>query len=410
MNNENAPGVAPVTSAERIGEMDVLRGFALLGVMLANLGWFAFTDFTSTPEQRDAWTSNPADWYSMIALQWLVSDKANTLFATLFGIGFWVMMERLKARGGDFERIYLRRLTIMLLFGLAHFLLLWPWDILHMYAIVGFALFAMRGLSMRAMLWIGLPLALFAKPLVDMIRKETGLDEWSRGFVFGEEAEAVRQNVIAGSDYFAWVGEFARLAYYEYIVGGVFVAWWLYVLGRFLVGAWIARKGWLSRTRELLPNIRKIFLICLPLGLALEGVATAFEFDYLEGPKHVDKFIHYVGVPILDVGYATGLILLFNSNSWSFLARMFAPVGRMALTNYVVQSFFYFFLLTGIGPGLSMVGKLGPSQTLPMCFAFFAAQIVFSYMWLKAYRFGPLEWCWRALTYGEKPRMRLAKG
>jgi len=406
--NDKATGVAPVTSAERIGEMDVLRGFALLGVLLANLGWWSFTSFTATQEQRDGWMAVAENRNSIMLLNWLVSDKANTLFATLFGIGFWVMMERLKAKGGDFNRIYLRRLTILALAGFAHFYLFWPWDILHMYALTGFVLFALRGLSMRAMLWIGLPLAIFARPAVEYWRKVSGLEEMGHDMVFSPAATEARQQVILNGDYWSWVQEYARVAYYDYWATYLFVAWWLYVLGRFLIGAWIARQGWLSRTSELLPQIRKIFYISFPIGLALEALATGVEFDMvgLSGPW--TKFIHFFGVPMLDIGYATGLILLFHSKSWSFFPKMFAPVGRMALTNYITQSFLYFYLVTGVGPGLGMAGKISPPNIMLICFAFFAAQIVFSHWWLARYRFGPLEWCWRALTYGEKPRMRIA--
>ncbi|WP_265569681.1 DUF418 domain-containing protein [Sphingomicrobium nitratireducens] len=406
MEDQLKTGAAPVTSAERIGELDVLRGFALLGVLLANLGWFAFTGNTATGEQREAWLAASDNRAALLGLSWLVSDKANTLFGTLFGIGFWVMMERLRAKGADFERIYLRRLVVLTVFGFIHMFFIWPWDILHMYALMGFALFALRGLSMKAMLWAGLVLGLFAKPTIDWIRKITGLKDWSEGVVFNDSAEAARQQVLHGGDYGAWVANYYEVAKYEYVLGALVVGWLLYVLGRFLVGAWIARKGWFQRMGDLLPQVRRLCMVTLPLGLAMEALYTAMEFDFLSAPEPLPHFLHYLGVPILDIGYATGLILLFHSGSWSFLARMFAPVGRMALTNYVMQSFLHMFVLTGIGPGLALAGRIGPAQVMALCFAFFALQIVFSHLWLKAFRFGPLEWAWRALTYGEMPAMR----
>lgn len=111
---EHKPSAAaPVTSAERIGELDILRGFALLGVLIANLVWFSFSEAVSTEAQRQSFLAGDLNRYSAVAVTLLVSDKANTLFAVLFGIGFWVQQERLKARGADFERIYLRRLTVL---------------------------------------------------------------------------------------------------------------------------------------------------------------------------------------------------------------------------------------------------------------------------------------------------------
>ena len=126
MDRESATGAAPVTSSERIGEMDVLRGFALLGVLIANIVWWASWKFSSPVDVIDVYFNDTTQSSTLMLVQWLVSDKANTLFAFLFGMGFWVQMERMEARGADFKRIYMRRLTILLAMGVAHLFLFWP--------------------------------------------------------------------------------------------------------------------------------------------------------------------------------------------------------------------------------------------------------------------------------------------
>ncbi|WP_265528375.1 DUF418 domain-containing protein [Sphingomicrobium marinum] len=407
MGRSSATGAAPVTSSERIGEMDVLRGFALLGVLIANIVWWTAWKFSTPVEQVDVHFADPVYSQFLMGVQWLVSDKANTLFAVLFGMGFWVQMQRLEARGADFKRLYMRRLTILLAIGVAHLFLFWPWDILHMYAMMGFALFALRGLSMRAMLFGGAAMALLARPIVDWLKDLSGLSDRGFQMVFTTDATAARHAAFIGDDYGAWVREVFNLHWYEYLSSGLIVGWLLYVLGRFLIGAWVARQGWLQRAGDLLPHIRKLCLICLPLGLALEGIYAAMQFDLLPQIFFVSSAIHAVGVPLLDVGYATGLILLFHSNSWGWLPRLFAPVGRMALTNYIMQSVLYFWLLYGIAGGLSMAGRIPPPTALAIGLGFFALQTAFSHYWLKAYRYGPLEWVWRTLTYGERPGFRL---
>lgn len=399
-------GAAPITSQERLGELDVLRGFALLGVLIANFVWFAFGETTATDAQRQTWMSFELNRYAILFTEVFVNDKANTLFAFLFGMGFWIQMDRLKARGGAFERIYLRRLTILLLFGAAHMILLWPWDILQQYALVGFLLFALRGLSLRTMLLAGIVLAVAARPLFKYVFEIAGISTATDKIMFSETAILHRQAVFAGDSYSAWVQETLRLAHYDYLASGLIVAWSFYVLGRFFLGAYVARKRWLQRAGELLPAMRRIFLIALPLGLLAEGTQTAMHNDFLQGPEFVKEALHAVGVPILALGYATGLILLFHSSRWHWLAALFAPVGRMALTNYVLQGVMMFLLLYGIGPGLALAGRIAPAETLSISLIFFALQIAFSHWWLKRYRFGPLEWAWRALTYGERPAFR----
>ncbi|WP_343344492.1 DUF418 domain-containing protein [Sphingomicrobium sp. XHP0239] len=362
--------------------------------------------FTITEEQMAGYFSDPVQGSVLFGIEWLVSDKANTLFALLFGIGFWVQMQRLEARGADFEATYLRRLTVLLGLGVAHLFLFWPWDILHMYAAMGFLLFAMRRISAKSMLLIGVPLALLARPVAVWLIEAFELDAAGKATVLSQAGILERQAVFDGGTYTQWVEQVFQLHWLEYFSTGLVLGWLGYVLGRFLVGAWIARQGWLQRTGELLPQIRKICIIALPVGLALELIYTMMDFEIVPKIFGLTPAIHAIGVPILDLGYATGLILLFNKASTSWLPKLFAPVGRMALTNYIIQSVLYFWLLYGIAGGFSMVGDLMPSQTLSIALIFFALQIVFSILWLRAFRYGPLEWLWRAATYGEFPRIR----
>lgn len=398
---------APVTSAERIGELDILRGFALLGVLIASLVWFSF-GILSTDPQREAFLAEDANRFAAMAVNWLVSDKANTLFAVLFGIGFWVQQERLKARGADFERLYLRRLTILLIFGFANLILIWPWDILQTYAMVGFILFALRRLSTRTMLVLGIGLMLIARPLTEYVFTALGIAGPAREIVFSDAAAQARQAAALEGSYWQWIIEAFRLNWYDFFISGSVLAWVLYVLGRFLVGAWIARRGFLQRLDQITPVLRRIVFIALPLGLVLEAVNTAKEFDAIQPPVIIGGAVHAIGAPLLALGYATGVLLLARS-SWSGKWLYgFASVGRTALTNYVLLGMYIGFLLYGFGPGLGLAGRLGPAAALALAIAFFGLQMIVSSWWLGRFRFGPLEWAWRALTYGERPAFRRA--
>ncbi len=407
MENARGTDVAPLTSAERLGELDVLRGFALLGVLIANFVWFAFGQNTATEAETARFLEDPANLVAISFTEIFVSDKANTLFAFLFGVGFWVQMERLEARGASFRTIYLRRLFVLLGFGLINLYLIWPWDILNVYAVTGFALFALRRMPARAMLALGLVIALAGRPVTKGLSEAAGLTEPAYQAAFSTEAVLARQQAWVNGSYADWIRETAQLVYFDWVANGLVLAWILYALGRFLIGAWVARQGWLQRAGELLPTIRKLFVVALPLGLVLEVCSMLTgDSQILPAPGWLHETIHMIGVPVLDIGYATGLILLLHSARWSGLARVFAPVGRMALTNYVVQGVFIGLVLYGFHGGLGLAGQIPPKLVLPLCLAFFALQMVASHYWLARWRFGPLEWLWRTLTYGERPAMR----
>ena len=400
-------GAAPITSAERIGLLDVLRGFALLGVLVANFTWFAFAQNVSTEAQTEGFLRDPANVAVITFVEVFVNDKANTLFAVLFGIGFWVQMERLEARGVPFRAIYLRRLFILLVFGLVNLLLIWPWDILNLYAMAGVALFALRRLPARAMLALGALLALAGRPLVSAASDALGLAGPAHDMVFSEAAVLARQDAYINGTYLDWMAATARLDFYDWIANGLVLAWFLYALGRFLVGAYVARRGWIQDAASLLPQVRRIFRIALPFGLVLEALAFAMGNSKLVPvPEWLHEAIHMIGVPVLDLGYAAGLILLFHSARMRWLALAFAPVGRMALTNYLAQGVFIGLILYGFHGGLGLAGTIEPRQVLPLCLGFYALQAVFSHYWLRRYAFGPLEWLWRSLTYGERPTLR----
>ena len=195
-----------------------------------------------------------------------------------------------------------------------------------------------------------------------------------------------------------------------WILNGGMVAWIAYATGRFYIGAWIARKGWIQNASDNLALLRSLLWPMLLGGWSLEAVHLLTE-DAEVGTVYAlvgaaGGILHALATPMIAVGYACALILLFNGRSVKWLVAPFGAVGRMALTNYVLQSVAIVLILTGVGPGLALAGKAGIATFLPLVILFYGAQIVLSNFWLKHYAYGPLEWAWRALTYGERPKMR----
>ena len=158
--------------------------------------------------------------------------------------------------------------------------------------------------------------------------------------------------------------------------------------------------------------LRRVAVVAIPLGL-LAGLGirliTSGAWQPLGDNDHLEGIANMLRSPaalLLSAGYCSGIVVALQAAWGQRLFGMFAAVGRMALTNYLVQGFLYAFVMFGVGPGLGLAGRIGTSAVLAICLGFFALQIGFSHWWLARYRFGPMEWLWRALTYGERPAMR----
>jgi uncharacterized protein len=388
--------------------MDVLRGVALFGVFLMNLVAFAAAPIMATEQQLLSLPSAPYDFALLQVLRWLVMDKANTIFAFLFGLGFYLQMQRLEARGADFGKLYLRRIAVLLALGCVHLFFVWTWDILHLYALGGFLLFALRNLPTRDLLGIGILLALIGRTAQKALAEFDPGGHWTA--LPGGYSDAdilLRQQLSAAGDYAAIVKNFFGWAFFDYFVSGMIIGWLCYVLGRFLIGAWVGRKGWMERAKDFLPGWRRVRGPALLAGLLLEGLAVmlAFSpwFSDLAHHEFIADCIHLVAVLILATGYVAALVVGFESGRMRRLLSPFAWVGRMALTNYLTQSLVIGFVLFGVGPGLNLAGKIGTCALAGIVILAFALQVIVSRWWLMRHRFGPAEWLWRWLTYGTVP-------
>jgi uncharacterized protein len=388
--------------------MDVLRGVALFGVFLMNLVAFASPSIMATEEQLMLLPSAPLDFTIFDVLGWLFADKANTMFAFLFGLGFALQLQRLEGRGIDFEALYRRRLTVLLVIGVIHFFFVWTWDILHLYALAGFLLLPLRRLSNRALLIAGLLLAAFGRTSVKSLGEFGSLSAVPGGYA--DSDVLLRQQISESGDYLRLVGNFFDWVFVDYIASGMILGGLAYALGRFLIGAWVGRHGWVSRAPEFMPGWRRLMRVALPAGLVLEGFATmlanASWVPEWEHGEFVAEALHLLAVPVLAAGYVAGIVVAFQGNRGRRLLTPFAAVGRMALTNYLTQSLVIGFVLFGIGPGLALAGKIGTTALFGIVVGFFVLQMVISAWWLDRYAYGPAEWVWRALTYGERPAFR----
>jgi uncharacterized protein len=411
MTMSRSADAGPVLVAERVFELDVLRGVALFGVLLINLTDFARPDLMATEEQLLALPTAAADGVLHKLLDWLVAGKAYTLFAFLFGLGFYVQMQRSAARGGNFDAIYLRRLFVLLAIGIAHTLFLWTWDILHLYALAGFILFALRGISDRALLYGGIGLAVLSMPLYGVADDVLGISEWhGRPSPYSDEAILARQAASGSGSYAVLFRAMLDFTVADWLLSGALFAWLAWSLGRFMIGAWVGRRGWFQDAASHLPAFRRVMRIALPAGLIICGVGELLRVHaggaWLPEWPHwgrAGRIIGQCGLPVLALGYVCAVVLGLHTPLGRRLLAPFAQSGRMALTNYVTQSFLIAFILFGWGPGLGLAGRIGTLHLTLIVIAFYAAQVWLSGLWLARFRFGPLEWVWRTATYGHRP-------
>lgn len=402
-------GGAPIPASERSALLDSLRGLALAGILVANM--VAFIGFGIVEDiNRDALPLGRFNDLSEFLIEWLVVGKFYSIFSLLFGIGFAIQLGRLEQRCEGVAR-YLRRLAVLFVIGLAHMFLLWEGDIVALYALMGLVLLIVRKANDRALLWGALicwliPIAWAAaihfggmrpaKPIFDhgiAILRSMNIDIMSAPLkLYGSGDIALHLRANQGEIFF----RIADLVYQMRFTK---------VLGMFLIGLWIGRHAIFSRLDQYRPLLRRTAIFGLGLGLPLAAVKAVLTM--LAGDDRTLRFwaelFYVLSTPTLALGYAAGFALLWRAGKRGLL-KWTAPAGRMALTNYLMQTAIQSAIFFGWGLGL--IATLGLAFVFPLTAAIFAFQVVYSHQWLSRYRLGPVEWVWRSLTYGKRQPMR----
>ncbi|MEL6949369.1 MAG: DUF418 domain-containing protein [Pseudomonadota bacterium] len=384
----------PIT--QRIDELDVLRGAALLGVFVVHFVGVPLYELSLDEATRDAFLERLDHHIALFISDFFFQNKANTLFATLFGMGFWVMLQRLTARDADFAAIYARRLGTLLLIGLVNWFLFFPGDVLHEYALIGLVLLALRQWRAKTMLIVGIALALFGSPIGSHVSAALGISD--------EAFYETQRLAFEQGEYWTYVRMMGGMYIERDFLQAGLLGWGLYILGRFLIGAWVMREGWIERARDMLPQVRRLLWIVLPLGAIAELWSLLIFMEVLPGGEMLDGALHMIGAPLMALGYALLLISLCQSVTWRNTVLWFAPVGRIALTAYVLHGIV--FTLIFMPFGLDALGVIGPSLCFLLALALYIALTVFAVFWLAKFRYGPLEYLWRWATYGQRPAFR----
>ena len=394
----------PVSFSERILFIDVLRGTALFGILAANMrAFFAPIDVYGN---IGVLFNSRADLIAQGVIQALIQVKFITLFSFLFGLGFAIQMSRAEARGARFMGFYPRRLLALAIFGLIHGILIWSGDILLTYAVAGSVLLHFRKRQQKTLLWWAG--SQFAVPvMVSSVFLGLYLYGLRFSWMVPKPPDMQKINAIINTYAHGSVRQILAQNWIEWKHTLPFTLFAFYLLALFLLGMWVWRAGIVQRLSEYRPVLKRVCMYCLPIGVVLNVyVAVIFAVaprDRLSAWVFSAAILNMPAAHLLSAGYAAALALLFLDERRRGFLLPFAAVGRMALTNYLMQSvvctLFFYHYTTGL------YGKVGPALGLVPTVLLFPAQIVLSNWWLKRYRFGPVEWLWRGMTYGKFPSM-----
>jgi uncharacterized protein len=402
---EASTAMRPV--AQRTALLDALRGFALFGVVWSNYAFFAAW-FWMAPELRAALPGAAFDAQLVPFHDILIDGKFYSIFSLLFGIGFGFFLDK----GGNGRMRFIRRMLLLMLIGWLHLRYLWAGDILLLYAVLGLLLPLFRRVGDRALLVVATVLILSPIAVDSAVILSDGafdpVASIDRALEADEAQHGPLREAMSGLPTISWQ-EFGQLTERTVLMR----AWIIVssnrpqkVLGLFLIGLWIARRKLYLDPHRHRPLLKRVLQGGLLLGLPF-CTLNWYSAHNLPGMPDVAGLVgtvsYALGVVPLALAYASGFVLLWTNARWQGRLQVLAPMGRMALTNYLMQTIIAIAIFYGIGLGW---GHTSMVVIEAVAVAVFTTQVLWSHWWLRRFQFGPMEWLWRSLTYGRVMPMR----
>ena len=403
----------PVVEGARIDSIDVLRGFALLGILVMNIQLFAMPEaaYYNPTAYGDL---EGANLYVWLGGRLLADQKFMTIFSMLFGAGIVLMTSRAAARG-ETRRVHYRRMGWLAVIGLLHAHLLWAGDILFLYAVCGMLVYPFRGLSPGRLLALGTATVAVAAAIFAGL--QASLPSWSEEALAEvtlgawQPTRAIMDETLA-TYRGGWLEQLpvrsaSALGFETFLL----VIWGLWRAGGLMLIGMALYKLDVFSARCSQRFYASLIAAALVAGIPVEayGVALDFEFGWaLDWSLLQGRQFNYWPSIAVGLGYVGLVMLACRTAALRAAARPFAAVGRTALSNYLLQTV----ICTTIfyGHGLGLYGSVDRLGQLGIVIGVWAVQLIVSPLWLRRYRFGPAEWVWRTLTYGTRPPLRRATG
>ena len=401
--------LAPVSSRQRLETLDVLRGFALLGILAMNIRAM------SAPMSAYMYPAALFDYEGASRIAYLFTNvvfdlKMMGLFSMLFGAGVLLYANKPTESGRPPRALWFRRMFVLLAIGMLHAYLIWPGDILVPYALCGILLlWWMRNRTARTllvsaivMLAIGAALAVVHGLMWDSMSEADRAAELELMMPTREQALG-HVGLMLGSYQGFVVGSAPSTFMFETMFFVLFFLW--RCGGMMLLGMSLYKSGFLEG-RLSSSTYARVALIATPvgLGLALIGALELDRVAYAMPIRAVVDLWNYSGAVLASIGYAATVIWIVKRQAMAGFRRRLAAVGQMALSNYLFHSITASLLFLGWGFGLA--GRFDYAAQLLIVVAIWIVQLIVSPIWLQHFRYGPAEWLWRTLTYGRAQPMR----
>lgn len=411
--------IAPTRANDRVLTIDILRGFALLGILMVNMEMFnsSVYSFLVGEYRIDHALDQWARWF----VAFFAEGKFYSMFSFLFGLGMAIFMERALAKGIRFGPLWLRRMGALLVFGFIHTFLFWMGDILVLYSLLGTVIFLLfRNRQPRTLVrWaIGLlfvpvviNLLLFGLLQLATLAPDNGVAMMEA--MAQQEADWSARGAVNGAIYAT--GSFAEITAVRVeetlVMWGILPFMGFNVLATMLMGFAAGKAGWHRNLSAHTATVRKLALWGLVIGvignlLYVVGMEGSTRIT-VTGMSLLATTGQTFGAPALAIFYMSAIVLLCQHPLWHDRLLPIASAGRIAITNYLAQSLLCTLLFYGYG-----LGYFGIGVALGLLFAIvlWLLQVAFSVWWLARFRFGPVEWLWRVITYWSRQPMRKETG
>lgn len=397
-----------ISQNTRIQTIDQIRGLALLGILIFNIQTYTFFAFLRPEQVYSLGLDQPENYGPLqFLISLLVKGQFYTIYSFLFGLGFYLMWQKNNQIGLNADQLFKRRLWSLLCIGLIHAFVFWFGDILHKYALLGFSLIYFNRKSVNylfkwiagllvSMIIIQLILAIFlpvtpqsiieSDKEFDKVIMEV-LDTWKNGTLI--QVISLQKLGVAMGWFKAISSGMISLIHFEIM---------------FLLGLIVGKMNVFQRFDELSGKFIKWTLIAIPFGLAIKAISIldTLQIQLLPNQPTWEIFIknicESIGSLLLTGVYLVLLTALLNRHS-SKLQTWIANTGRLGLTNYLAQTLICMFLFYGYALGLG--GKITLFQSFLAAVLIYIFQVIYSNIWFRHYKIGPMEKLWRRMTYGK---------
>ncbi|KUP07749.1 hypothetical protein Q75_04415 [Bacillus coahuilensis p1.1.43] len=384
--------IQPIGSNERIHSIDIMRGFSLLGIFLVNMIFFHSPYIHYNPYE---WWDEPLDSSVYMLIDVFVQSSFYPLFAMLFGFGLALQQQRFLDRGEAFSFFAVRRLFVLLVFGLVHALVIWSGDILTNYAVFGLVLLVTLRWSGATLLSLGLSLWFIPQFLLS-------------GLIFiasiaSDSVSTIWTNITAVQDS---IQAFSSGSVAD-IFNQRFSDWWLVngpsnlvflflsIFPMMLIGAGIAKLGWVQYHTDHKKKWEVIFIGALVVGLLLKSLPYIISLEY----TYV-MIQDSLGGPLVAIMYASLIVLLTRVKRAEKILRPIGQAGKMAFSLYIFQSIIGTLIFYSYGLGL--YGQMSLATGSLLAVGIYFIQVIIAGIYLNRFQYGPLEKLWRWLSYGKK--------